>query len=612
MQVVGITTQQEVFIASRKRKFEINEILLIEDPGRENPRGEVVETQSFNRYIPLSTEHNALVDDKVITALKAVGYDIDKEEINLAKVRIIGEISTPVSVGAKVRLPVFSEVSDLLIKVYPEGGLTLGEIRGTAGLFHTLPGEIQNVLSIYEGNKVGTQKAVPFIFDYRAMNEYPHIGIFGGSGSGKSFGLRVVIEEFMKKNVPGIVLDPHYEMDFRDSFPNLPPEHRHNYRNSFALFTVGRDVGVNFEDLDTGALKSLLGANEQLTEAMDNAVGVLHSKKDSYESFSTKIKYMMMVLEGFEPDKLNDFERKIYNQMSKLSGRIAHSSTVRGISWRLNNLFYEGLFGSTTRPIEDSVMRGKIAVLRGPLKLLQVYGAYVFDRLYKKRRDYRDAQQKGEVADWFPPFIIFTDEAHSFVLKGERDTLSKRVIKTIAQEGRKYGVNICLATQRPALLDDTVTAQLNTKIIFRTVRSNDIEVIKEETDLGVEESRRLPYLNSGNAFISSAITGRAIPIRFRCTETVSPHVKNPFDELAEHFKNNADAFWEAVRDLLPISEGGENIFLPLLEKKLARKITRKELFDLMDKYVLEGKVSKEKGPFGFRYVAVSGGSEVTK
>ena len=603
MQVVGVTTQQEIFVASRERKFEINEILLIEDPQRDNPRGEVVETQSFNRYIPMSTEHNAMVDEKVIIALKAVGYDIDEEEINLAKLRIIGEISTPVSVGAKVRLPSFSEVSDLLLQVKPAQGLNLGEIRGTGSLFSTLPQELQNVLAMYEGNLVNSQKAVPFVFNYKAMNEYPHIGIFGGSGSGKSFGLRVVIEEFMKKPVPGIVLDPHYEMDFSRDFPDLKPEHCHNYRDRFILFSVGREVGVNFEDLDTGALKGLLGAGEQLTEAMDNAVGVLHSRKDSYTSFNSKIKYMLLVLEGTEPDGLTGSERKIYEAMQKIKDRVGHMATVRGIAWRLNNLFHEGLFGSNTRPIEDALMTGKTAVLRGPLKLLQIYGAYVFDLLYKKRRAYRDACQKGEAGEWFPPFVIFTDEAHSFAMKGDRDTLSKRVIKTIAQEGRKYGVNICLATQRPALLDDTVTAQLNTKIIFRTVRSHDIDVIKEETDLGMEESRRLPYLNSGNAFISSAITGRAIPIRFRCAATVSPHGTNPFDELAEHFIDHEQTLWSAVRELLPIEEGGEHIFLPLLEKKLGQKITAKEMFALMEKYVAEGKIIKEKALFGNKYLA---------
>ena len=52
MQVVGVTTQQEVYVVSKERKFRVNEILIIEDESLNYPRGEVVETLSYNRLIP--------------------------------------------------------------------------------------------------------------------------------------------------------------------------------------------------------------------------------------------------------------------------------------------------------------------------------------------------------------------------------------------------------------------------------------------------------------------------------------------------------------------------------------------------------------------------------
>ncbi len=64
-----------------------------------------------------------------------------------------------------------------------------------------------------------------------------------------------------------------------------------------------------------------------------------------------------------------------------------------------------------------------------------------------------------------------------------------------------------MATQRPMLLDDTIIAQLSTKIIFRTTIGEDLDLIEKETDLSRNDIKRLPYLNSGNAFISSAILG---------------------------------------------------------------------------------------------------------
>src|SRR5690606_13595486 len=121
---------------------------------------------------------------------------------------------------------------------------------------------------------------------------------------------------------------------------------------------------------------------------------------------------------------------------------------------------------------------------------------------------------------------------HNFAPKAI-DSPAKSIIKEIAQEGRKYGVFLILATQRPTLLDETTTAQLNTKFVFRTVRGTDIATLKEETDLTQEEGKRLPYLRSGDTFVSSAAYGRTLFIRIRAAYTRSPHLLNPFDELRQ-------------------------------------------------------------------------------
>lgn len=610
MQVVGVSTQHEIWVASRERKFIINEILFIEDAVRDNPRGEVVETQSFNRFIPQASESGALIDEKVLAGLRAVGYNVEDEEINVAKLRIIGEISTPVSVGSRVRLPKFSEVEDLLVSKRPDQGLILGTIRGSNNLLHDLPSELSDILCLYDRDTgIQPQDGVPFIFDYKAMNEYPHIGIFGGSGSGKSFGLRVLLEELMIKKVPTVVLDPHWEMDFATPFKDLPANKKKQFNDFYRLFIVGVDVGVDFTDLSSTELVSLLGSGEPLSEPMANAVYTLHEMRDSCTSFSAKLHGLIAVMEDeslINKDTSNDLDsdkKSFYKQLyDKYKNRVGHLSSLKGIAWRLNGLQREGIFAESTLPIEDTINQGKLAVVRGPVKLLQVYGAYLFHRLYRKRRDYQDARQKGETANWFPPFILVTDEAHNFAMKGEQDSYSKRVIRTIAQEGRKYGVNLCMATQRPALLDDTVNAQLNTKIIFRTVRAMDIDVIKEETDIGTEEARRLPYLNSGNAFISSAITGRSVPVRVRCTSTASPHSKNPFDELEEMQRGRQDDFWHIVKTKLPFATHDLHLILDDVSRKFGEPLEVDQFIEQMNKLVLDGKVKVEENPFGTKYL----------
>jgi len=610
MQVVGVTTQQYIYIASRERKFRINEILVIEDPEHHHPRGEVIETKSFNRFIPLAMERSPLIDSEVWEGLEQVGFRLGEETIHLAKVRLLGDLPSPVEVGARVRLPEFSEVEELLVPCRPERGLVLGVILGTEDLKDGLPGELQDIAPLYvKGQGVLPQSAVPFIFDYRAMQEYPHIGIFGGSGSGKSFGMRVILEELLDKKIPALVFDPHYEMSFGTPFEGIDEKWASAYKGRTEILTVGRDTGVNFEELSSNDLASLLtAAGANFTEGMDNALKTIHQEKDSFVSFSQKLEDLIGLAE--KEEETREKIRKKYGDnsryekaLSAMARQAGHPSSLRGIAWRLYRLQREGIFQKGIEPIVASLKVRRLTVIRGPIWLLTVFSAYLVRKLYRMRRSYTDALQRGEApGEKFPPFLVVTDEAHNFAPKGiEIPAPARSVFREVAQEGRKYGVFLILATQRPALLDETITAQLNTKFIFRTVRASDIRVIEEETDITAEESRRLPYLSSGTAFVSSAVVGRTVAVRIRCARTSAPHTVNPFTELEEDFGGLPEAAWRAIKKLLPLDVGQINLYLPDIEGELNRSVTFNEVREWLEEFAAAGRLVKTAGPFGPSY-----------
>jgi DNA helicase HerA-like ATPase len=618
MQIVGTTTQMEAWAASRSRKFHINEILIIADADHGELQAEVVQTTSFNRYIPLANEQTGWIDADVLDNMRSLGFSLDDETVYLAKLRLLEEVSKPITVGSPVRVPIFSEVEKLLVKKRPAEGWTLGVILGTADVAKGMPDELQNVALLYDKEDgIVPQNGVPFIFDYRSMDNYPHIGIFGGSGSGKSFGLRVLLEELMKKKVPAIVFDPHYELQFREPFPGLPEDYQEDFRRRFIILAAGSDVGIEFSELTSDDVVSLLRSSSgTLTDAMENAIKTLHKKGDSYHSFASRVANMAEALDEEEAVKkqakeaefLDPVERERIRELAKLLktykdkiGGSAH--TLRAITRRLNRLEMEGVFLSLgTHAIEEALMRRQLVVIRGSIWFLQVFASYLVRKLYQKRRAYRDSLQKGKpLEDKFPPFVIITDEAHNFAPTGGQESPTKAILKEIAQEGRKYGVFLVLATQRPALLDDTITAQLSTKIVFRTVRATDIQVIREETDLTAEEAGRLPYLPSGTAFLSSAITGRTVAIRIRVSKTTSPHASNPFAELDESFAEQDERLWQAITDLLPIDAFNLTAYLPELSRKIKRPLSHDELAHALQSFAEDGRLAAEKTPFGLRY-----------
>ena len=599
MKVLGVTTTREVYIGSKEKNFRNNEFLIVEDPVQGDIIGEVVDSKTFNRFIPLDIGGD-FIDSDVLSSLGSMGYDVGDETVYVAKLRFFEELLYPPLTGSDLRAPEFNEIKNLLIDTKPNNSLILGAIKNTDNIAEGMDDIYKNLFSTFENNEYLKQRELPYLFDYKSMHQYPHIGVFGGSGSGKSFGLRVVLEELMEMGVPAIVMDPHYEMDFSNN-SDISDK---NYLDKFKCLEIGMHTGIKFQELQKRDLKNLLNAASPLTDSMKNVIDVMLAKGSSYESFKNKLD---MLLEGqeigsrdkiiaeiaAEPDinKKNRLEEvlDVYERYDKT----CNSMSVRGVLWRLINLQNEGIFSHNIDELLDLLKRRKLVVLQGSTRMINVFSTYLLAKLYYLRKEYRDELYRNNAkVEYFPPFVIITDEAHNFAPKGF-DTPSKSILREISQEGRKYGVFLILATQRPTLLDETITAQLNTKLIFRTVRASDIDTIKEETDLSIDETKRLPYLSSGDVFISSAKKGRTSFVRIRAANTVSPHTENPFDELEGHENEEFEKFFMDIKDLLPIDASNLNTVLINYNKKSGENLSYDDLKNKLDELCQRDFIEKE-------------------
>ena len=551
-------------------------------------------------------KENDFVDQSVIDSLLALGYDVNNEVVYLAKLRLLEEAMYPIMAGSAVRVPEFDEIKSLIIKSSPKDGLVLGVIKNTDDLYKNADEELKNNVYTFENGERKNQKDLPYIFNVSEFSQYPHIGVFGGSGSGKSFALRVIIEELMKKRIPTIVLDPHYEMDFKLKTYDEAAD----YSNLYQSFLLGKDVGVDFKDLNVGEFKNLLNAAGAMTDAMDTSVDEVFKRGESVDAFRLRLSEILEALDRTE-DALNmdmqtaelngdaaeaDRIRRLQGYQ-KTYGRKLNASSLKGISWRFRRLVQDNVFSNSSEALEAALRSGKLISLKGSTRLLEVYSSYILKKFYYKRRAYMDAKLLGtNDEDYFPPFIIITDEAHNFAPKAF-ESASKPILKEVAQEGRKYGVFLILATQRITLLDDTITAQLNTKFILRTVRESDISTIKEETDISSDDAKRLPYLTTGDAFISEASFGRTIFTRFRFADTKAIDKVNPFLELKGETEDKMMAVFEEIKGSLPISDFNLTREAARLEKTVGTMSTE-EFKDILERLADEGYISKRTNPFG--------------
>lgn len=607
MQVIGITTQHEFWAASKERRFRMNELLIAEDSYQTKLIGEVVEASSYNRFIPFSV-NNEMVDANIKKSLEKLGYDIGSETIHIARVRLIIEASYPVETGAVVRPAKIGEAYNYLLPRNPHKGLIMGIIKSTEDIYEELNTDLKNIVYTFTEGKLEKQKQAPFIFDMPSMSQHPHIGVFGSSGSGKSYAIRVFLEEIMRKRIPAIVFDPHYEMDFSNL--SVQDSEENFYANASRVLNVGYNVGVNFSSLSAEDLKNLLSSSGPLSEEISAAIEILLKKKDTFDSFNKRIDLLCEGLELGKPriQELiaathNTYERNKFDIMIDVLNEYSNQVSLmaaNGIAWGLKRLQSEGMFNCDISPIEESIKRRKVVIVQGKTRILKVFSSYILNDLYKKRRVYKDFKMKKATSEYFPPFFVVTDQAHIFAPKGE-ETPSKAVIRDIAQEGKKYGVFLLLASQRPSLLDGTIISHLNSKFLFRTSRGSDISVIQEETNIGDEEAARLPYLCPGDAFFSSAEIARTLSIRIRDSFTESPHYRDPFEELEEISHASEHDFIKYILPKLPIGENALAKVIEEINKETGVIFEKNEFLRNLDNLTAQKKILKRQTPFGTIY-----------
>ena len=109
------------------------------------------------------------------------------------------------------------------------------------------------------------------------------------------------------------------------------------------------------------------------------------------------------------------------------------------------------------------------------------------------------------------PILIVLEEAHLFLPEGG-DSAAHRTVSRVAKEGRKYGIGLCVVTQRPGEIESAVLSQCGTIIALRLTNSADRAKVEAAMpdDLGALAGM-LPALRTGEG----VVIGEAMPIPSR-------------------------------------------------------------------------------------------------
>ena len=329
-----------------------------------------------------------------------------------------------------------------------------------------------------------------------------HVSILAKTGSGKSYVVGVLMEELIKRHVPIVVIDPHGEHGSL-ARPNNSP-HDQGARRRFGvtprnygehIVEYSPDTAANPEaapftlestNLDVRDIVELLGG-----ELTNSQMGILHAAIRDLKA------------------KGQDYDLAAILDTVRESASNAKWNLVSA----LESLAALGLFTGKATTIESLIQPKKVSILNlkgvSP-EVQQLVVSITARRLF-------EARKLGKV----PPFMLVLEEAHNFAPeKGMSTTATGQVMRTVASEGRKFGMGLMCVSQRPAKVDKNVLSQCNTQIILKVTNPNDLKALASSVEGfssdSEDEIQRLPV---GVAFVSHPRISIPVLVEVRPRET---------------------------------------------------------------------------------------------
>jgi DNA helicase HerA-like ATPase len=131
------------------------------------------------------------------------------------------------------------------------------------------------------------------------------------------------------------------------------------------------------------------------------------------------------------------------------------------------------------------------------------------------------------------PVNVVLEEAHRYVAEKPAGYAieASKIFERVAKEGRKYGMFLLIASQRPSDLSRTVLSQCSNFLVHRIQNPDDLSHIRQMTPF-ISESimRRLPSLPKQHALIFGNAVN--LPTTFRVREA-SPRPKSDDARISE-------------------------------------------------------------------------------
>ena len=354
-----------------------------------------------------------------------------------------------------------------------------------------------------------------------------HFAVLGTTGTGKSCTVALILRRILEKNPQAhiLLLDVHreYAQSFKGISEVITPD------NMVLPFWL-----LNFDE----AVEILIGQQPGRETDVEILRELIPMAKSRYMSNQRRDKNGVVARNGLDssnigvdtplPYRTSDLTGILEEYIGKLELR-GELAPYKRLKARIETISrdprYAFMFGSLT--VQDNMAAVlarlfRIPVNGKPIAIVELGGLpseiinVVVSVLARLAFDF-GVWSAGRI-----PITFVCEEAHRYVPidKSLGFEPTKKAISRIAKEGRKYGVSLCMVTQRPAELDPTILSQCNTIFSMRLTNERDQDILRA----GISDAAA-----SLLEFMSTMGTGEAITFG----EGVALPTRIKFDMLPE-------------------------------------------------------------------------------
>lgn len=382
------------------------------------------------------------------------------------------------------------------------------------------PAETEEIQKIFEETLEDKDKFTFATLSSNAEIEVPvngnkffskHIAIVGSTGSGKSHSVATILQQAIcakegtyegLNNSHIIIFDIHSE--YKSAFPSanyidiaslvLPywmlnsdelqelfidtEANDHNQRNVFKNAVVNSRVShYAGDDVNKERIHFDSPLYFDLNDVLNEAREINQLETPTGEIYKT----------GEKAGQAKTTHGSLYGQLTNFISRLESRLHDKRLDFLLGERSKAISFEDTLKELlgyNESVSNVTILDLSGvPFDVLSITVSLISRILFEYGYYYkraRFARNPNESVNNDIPLLLVYEEAHKYVPNSDlaKYRASKQSIERIAKEGRKYGVTLLLASQRPSEISETIFAQCNNFLALRLTNPNDQNYVK--------------------------------------------------------------------------------------------------------------------------------------